>query len=361
VSGRRWWSLVIWVALVIGCGTSQPPSDSGPPSGSPPDAAPSTAATSAAPSSSAAATTPDPLEVLDGEPWLAYQWLAGGGEGIFLARLDGTGAHRLVADQPGSQIHPDWSPDGQRIAFVRFTPEDRSELWLVDADGTDAERLLTCELPCNSFGMPDWSADGSTITFSRDADVPPGGGPPVTFEIAQVDVTTGETTTILRRTEGGTVEEPRLSPDGTQVAYMRVLDAVDSSQGSAIFVADVGSSEERQLTDWDGYGAYPDWTSDGRIVFTTYDLGLFQATSESSDLYAITVDDAGLLPLTDLADAGYRATQPRWAPDGSGIIYTKVDRTTNARTAAFLPLEGATDPLSGPPIIATHAVLRPVP
>jgi hypothetical protein len=65
-------------------------------------------------------------------------------------RPDGTGLHQLVADLEGSEIQPDWSPDGERIAFIRVTPADRNELWVVDADGGDKTMLYPCELPCNT-------------------------------------------------------------------------------------------------------------------------------------------------------------------------------------------------------------------
>lgn len=104
----------------------------------------------------------------EGEEWLAFQWLdRGGGDGIFLARPDGSGYHQLARDMPGHELHPDWSPDGERIAFVHFTPADLSELWVVNADGSGLELLLSCELPCNSFGYPDWDADGGRSTSVR--------------------------------------------------------------------------------------------------------------------------------------------------------------------------------------------------
>ena len=58
-----------------------------------------------------------------------------------------------------------------------------------------------------------------------------------------------------------------------------------------------------------------------------------------------------------------RATQPRWAPDGSGIVYTQVTGAGfGTRTAAFLPIDGGESPWADyDPIIATHPTLRPIP
>jgi Tol biopolymer transport system component len=149
-----------------------------------------------------------------GEAWLAYQWMSGSGDGIFLVRPDGTGGHQLVADLEGSEIHPDWSPDGQRIAFVHVTAEDRDELWVVGADGTGAEMLFPCDLPCNTISYPDWAQDGRAIYFGIDADA--SAGPPTTFGVGRFDLTTKETNWVLTRKDEMTAEQPRISPDGTQ-------------------------------------------------------------------------------------------------------------------------------------------------
>ena len=138
--------------LLVSCGT---------PNGSPSQGAiPSAGGAPSIGASPSVLPTPEPV-VGDGEEWLAYQWIDATGDGIYLARPDGSGQHQILTDLAGSEIHPDWSPDGQRLAFVRITPEDQSELWVVNADGTGEELLYSCEDPCNSIGYPDWNADGT--------------------------------------------------------------------------------------------------------------------------------------------------------------------------------------------------------
>jgi TolB protein len=302
------------------------------------------------------------VTVGDGEEWLVYQWLDGSDEGVFVVRPDGSGQHQLVPDLPGSEIHPDWSPDGTRIAFVRFTPEDRSELWVVDADGGGKRRLATCDAPCNSYGFPDWTTDGSAIFFSQDANAPPG-EPPTTFQIARYDVATDRSSVVLTREDGMTVEEPRIAPDGRRVVYVRFRGEQAGEAQSALFVSDLAGGRERRLTPWSMQASYPDWSRDDVILFHTYDLGAFQTTTEAANLYTIAPDGRGLRQLTRFGDGEVRATQPRFAPDGSGIVYTAVEGPGyGTRTAAFLPAaDGDGSPFSGDtPIVATHPELRPV-
>ena len=299
----------------------------------------------------------------DGEEWLAYQWLDATGEGIYLAKPDGSGLHQILVDMPGSEIHPDWSPDGQRLAFVRFTPDDKSELRVVNADGTGEELLASCELPCNSFGYPDWNADGSRIYFSQDANAGPD-GVPSTFQIARLDMQSRDVEVVLTREDTMSAEQPRISPDETRLVYTRFKSPTDAYAGSAIFVADVKGGPEHRLTDWDIYGASPDWSPDGsRIVFNTFDLGAFQDITTQVNLFTIKPNGSDIERLTSYGENDTRATQPRWAPDGSGIVYTQVRGAGfGTRTAAFLALNGTESRWADyEPIIATHPTLRPVP
>jgi Tol biopolymer transport system component len=68
---------------------------------------------------------------------------------IHVVFVDGTGLHRLSPKLPRGvlDMHPSWSPDGTQIAFMRYTNEDVAakaedgDIWIVDADGTDATRV----------------------------------------------------------------------------------------------------------------------------------------------------------------------------------------------------------------------------
>lgn len=355
---RRWFLGAAGAVLIVsGCAAGRPSSS---PTGSVATRA------SVAPSSEASPTPhPSPpasasIAVLDGEPWISFQWQdPGGGDGIFLVRPDGTGRHQLVADFPGSQRHPDWSPDGHRIVFIQAPPGAPDELWEVDAADSNAKKLITCESPCNEFNYPDWSADGSAIYYGLDANAPPN-APPTTFDVARYDIVSGAVTTVLTRTDGQTAEQARVSPDGKRLVFDRG-EIIDTT-GMAIFVADLKGGRERRLTDPKLFGAHPDWSPDGRIVFNSYDLGFFQDTTEAANLYTMAADGTDLRQLTTYGEHETRATQPRFTPDGSGIVYTLVDGPGfGTRRLAYMNADGTGRRwLTGEPISGTHPQLRPV-
>ena len=59
---------------------------------------------------------------------------------IFVVGADGTGRRRLTSTS-GPSTTPVWSPDGQRIAFVRQTGDD-AQIYTMNADG-GSQRALT--------------------------------------------------------------------------------------------------------------------------------------------------------------------------------------------------------------------------
>ncbi len=79
-----------------------------------------------------------------------------------------TGEPRRLTGGTSHDTAPAWSPDGSRIAFVsnRHTDADltwRTDLYLVDADGSGAPVRVTGGRGDRAFGHPAWSPDGSVI------------------------------------------------------------------------------------------------------------------------------------------------------------------------------------------------------
>jgi dipeptidyl aminopeptidase/acylaminoacyl peptidase len=83
---------------------------------------------------------------------------------IFVANADGSGAHN-VTNAPGyDDDSAVWSPDGTKIAWVRFYGA-AGEIFVMNADGTGQTDLTNS--PAND-NDPSWSPDGTKIAFTTD-------------------------------------------------------------------------------------------------------------------------------------------------------------------------------------------------
>ena len=87
--------------------------------------------------------------------------------GISVIGTDGSGLKLLLRGefvQPGDSVEsPTWSPDGRRIAFVRANYDEPWQIYVMNADGSDARRLLNDFIPTQA--EPAWSPDGSMIAY----------------------------------------------------------------------------------------------------------------------------------------------------------------------------------------------------
>lgn len=98
-----------------------------------------------------------------------------------------SGAERDLTPEPGfgySSVH--WSPDSQTLAFVKYRREEGevmpSELWRVDADGSNLQQLYRNGRSSPgaggpSFGISAWSNDGRRVALGGTIWGNPLGGP----------------------------------------------------------------------------------------------------------------------------------------------------------------------------------------
>jgi len=127
----------------------------------------------------------DPSWSPDGR-WIAFESDFGdyfAKAGIWVSRPDGSHLRRVTAP---ADVHdgywdtaPQFSPDGKRLVFTRFTAYDddgdatEASLYVVDVDGTHARQLTSTAdlIP----GDANWSPNGKTLTFEAYGPVPNGG------------------------------------------------------------------------------------------------------------------------------------------------------------------------------------------
>jgi hypothetical protein len=127
----------------------------------------------------------------------------------------------VVTEEDGSGLpltrgySPTLSPDGTTIAFLRDPgdphikngPPYVLQAWLVNADGSDLRKVGQQRGCCVAIrGSVDWSKDGSSIVLSG------------THE-QTIDVATADLSRVYESMGSG--YSPKLSPDGTTIAFLR--------------------------------------------------------------------------------------------------------------------------------------------
>jgi hypothetical protein len=184
--------------------------------------------------------------------------------GIFVMNADGSGVTPLGVTGSG----PRWSPDGRTIAFT-----SSDGVTVVDADGTNRRVLAEGR-------HPDWSPDGRRIAFDR---VNRAGcifdiTCPVDILIMAADGT-GVQPFRLANGDGGT-SNPRWSPDGNSIAYVRNCCFLGPDV-SGLYVVSTNGTFPRRLYG-DGVRGAPVWSPDGSTLAVPV-----AATDGETDVLAI--------------------------------------------------------------------------
>jgi Tol biopolymer transport system component len=260
MNGRRITELVLCSVIglaLAACGGNEPsptdpplsPSPSGD-SGSPASSPSPTPGASAAPSS---LPTPLPASVtLPADGRIAYTAGGAGGEQwISLTAPDGSHPTRLAAGRD-----PTWSADGRTLVYACPT------------EGNEGDYPAICSIEAGRAG-----ADPSVLVAIGDG--------------------------------------PRLSPDGTRLAYHRGMVDVGET-----WVAAADGSGPGLLSP----GALTDWSPDGRWL-------LGQPESAGREIAVIRADGSGYRVLAGGFD-------PAWSPDGDRIVYGIV--TANGSSLRYL-------------------------
>ena len=152
---------------------------------------------------------------------------ASGNFDIYVINADGKGQTRLTSD-PARDDSPQWTPDG-RILFQRD-----SRAWIVNADGTGAAELSTG--PGDAL-TPTASRRGGLVAFASNRGV--GAGDAIyTMKL------NGNGLKQLTFPTAGQDVQPRFSPDGSQVSFMRDNGTPDND----LYVVDANGHDLRQLT-----------------------------------------------------------------------------------------------------------------
>jgi Tol biopolymer transport system component len=132
------------------------------------------------------------------------------------------------------------------------------------------------------------------------------------------------------RRDYGPGHSPKLSPDGTKIAFGR--DGADASVWD-LYVADADGSNVVKVSDRIYTMASPatqfSWSPDGAKIAHTVEYGVNpgDAGGEHKQIAVVNADGTGKVQLTN-EPANTWNINPVWSPDGSKILYSRLTNTS---------------------------------
>ena len=230
------------------------------------------------------------------------------GSQVFVRYMDAEGAVSQVTRVEKTPTTPAWSPDGASIAFTMmveqkntwpvkmprapegakwteapriverldyrqdgqgFTDDGYRHVFVVPATGGTARQLTNGDWDHNGV---EWTPDGRQVLFTSNR-VPDAEYQWRDSDIYSVTVSTGAIAQLTKRK--GPDGSPKVSPDGTRVAYTGFDWTKDTWIDSKVYVMNVDGSNPRLVSGtWDRSPQNLQWNADGSgVYFTAQDQG----------------------------------------------------------------------------------------
>lgn len=223
--------------------------------------------------------------------------------GIALLSMESASVRRVTSPPPLSEDWgPTFSPDGERVLFVRNNeariPE---EILSVPKSGGDTTRIASQH--SQILGPPQWSVDGQSVIFATDFGSHPGlWRVPAEQQDAPAQIN-----------DSGWY--PAVSRRGYKLAYQRITHSLNIWE---LELMAPGTSVERKeqrilvsATSETDQGPGPQISPDGKK------LAFMSDRSGTMEIWTSDRDGSNPVQLTAVGDAG----TPRWSPDSEAIVF----------------------------------------
>ena len=261
--------------------------------------------------------------------------------------------HQLTTS--GHSCNPaEWSPDGKWIAFVSDrpgslpkSPEGKRQLWIMPADGGEAQQLTKMEKGIGGF---EWAPDSQRVAFSAEAPEPKvmkdrkdSFGDyhvihadyemehlwivdlPKTDEAGRASAV-GEPKELTKE-DSFSVEEFSFSPDGARIAFSAAKDPdLISSFSKDIYVVTVPDGVVKKIVDTPGPDSDPHWSPDGKLIAYETSNGEKYFFYANQKIAVVAVDGGKPNVVSDAFDED--ADLLKWAPEG--IYFSGLQKMSSA-------------------------------
>ncbi|MEN3335499.1 MAG: eukaryotic-like serine/threonine-protein kinase [Blastocatellia bacterium] len=274
---------------------------------------------------------------------IIYSAMRNGVRQICVAYLDGSPPLQITSGDNNHEVL-DVSPDGQKILYA--TARDESDIWGVKLE-SGKEFQLTSDIGVELW--PEVAPDSATVAYQASRATSVGVKLFNCLILTQPASLDGQP--LQLSTDG---LEPRWSPDGSQLAFLRV----DKSSINLWTVRATGG-EAKPLTSsgivFGGFSLLPynrfqtqdyQWSPDSRL------LVYCARQSDTANVWQVAADGSSEMALSNNADPALLFFNPAWSPDGQRLAWLALDAKKNSWSVWLR------DAVKSAPIFQANSVLR---
>ncbi len=221
-----------------------------------------------------------------------------GAEQVWILDLETRRSERI--ELPGRDLgagEPVWSPDGRRLAAVRMMENGLRSVWMVATDGSEAEQLLPPE-EVGLMSVMFSPAGKSLLSSSRVRGV---------TQIFLLDLASRRQRQLT--SSPGDKSSAVWSPDGRWIAFCS--NATDTFQ---LWKIPSAGGEETMLTHGYERMYHPFYSPDGKWIYVQ---------PSHRNIYRIPAEGGPLEPVTKLPESGLFLEEPTLSPDGKWLAYCR--------------------------------------
>ncbi|WP_290815694.1 S9 family peptidase [Halovivax sp.] len=148
------------------------------------------------------------------------------------------------------------------------------------------------------------------------------------------------------------VADPRLSPDGERVAFVRTVPDDEESYEATVYVVPLGGGDPRQFTVAEGVDSEPRWHPDGDYLAFVSTRG---ADDDRPQLWLLPADGGEARQVTEVAGG---VSGVEWSPDGSRILFTQHSTAEDREEGRDLSVDSDYEPEEPDPRVIDRMVYR---